>query len=90
MPTSVQFELNKWILLKKGIQPALETIAITEQAKVIPLTTTISLFAADLLVEHKLSFAVAIIYAMAQFHQAELITSVDYFKGLSGVTYFEK
>lgn len=90
VPTSVQFELYKWVMQKKGIQSALEAIAITEQTKVVPLTTTIALSAGDLSVAHKLSFADAIIYATAQFHQAELITSDDHFKGLPGTIYFEK
>jgi predicted nucleic acid-binding protein len=90
VPTSVQFELYKWVVRKQGIQPALEAIALTEQAKVIPLSINIALSAADFSAEHKLSFADAIIYASSQFHKAPLITSDDHFKGLSDVVYFEK
>ncbi len=89
-PTSVQFELYKWVARKKGIQQALETIALTEQAEIIPLSTSIALSAADFSAEHKLSFAYAIIYASAQFHKASLITSDDHFKGLSDVIFIEK
>ena len=56
----------------------------------VPLTTTIALSAGDLSVAHILSFSDAIIYATAQFHQAELITSDDHFNGLPGTVYFEK
>ena len=90
VPTSVQFELYKWVARVSTIQQALETIALTEQAMVIPLSTTIALSAADFSAEHKLSFADSIIYATSQFHQAMLITSDDHFKGLAGVDYFEK
>lgn len=90
VPTSVQFELYKWVTRKKGIQPALEVIAVTEQARVVPLSTAIALAAADFSTEHKLSFADSIIYATAQFFQAELITSDNHFKGLPDVSYFEK
>ena len=90
VPTSIQFELYKWVTRKKGIQAALEAIALTEQAKVVPLSTAIALAAADFSAEHKLSFADSIIYATAQFRQAELMTSDDHFKGLPGVEYFEK
>ena len=48
VPTSLQFELYKWVTRKKGIQPALEAIALTEQARVIPLSTAIALAAADI------------------------------------------
>ncbi len=90
VPTSVQYELYKWVTRQAGIQKALEAIALTEQAQVIPLTTSISLSAADISIEYKLSFADAIIYATAQFHQAELITSDGHFKNLSKVMYFKK
>ena len=90
VPTSIQYELYKWVTQQAGIQKALEAIALTEQAQVTPLTTSISLSAADISTEYKLSFADAIIYATAQFHQAELITSDDHFKNLSNVIYFKK
>jgi len=89
-PSTVQFELYKWVMQKKGLQEALEAVALTEQTKVIPLSTTIALLAADLSMAHKLSFADAIIYATAQFHQAKLITSDNHFNGLPDVVYFEK
>ena len=90
VPTSVQFELYKWVKRKHNVQKALEVIALTEQATVIPLTTSIALSAADFATQYKLSFADAIIYATAQFHEAELITSDDHFEGLPEVTFFRK
>lgn len=90
VPTSIQYELYKWVLRQNGIQPALEAIALTEQARVIPLSTSIALSAADFSAEHKLSFADAIIYATARFYQVELVTSDDHFKDLPSVHYFAK
>ncbi len=90
VPTSVQFELYKWASRIKNKQEALKVIALTEQGKVIPLTTSISLLAGDLALEYKLSFADAIIYATAQNEQAELITSDDHFLNLPKVIYFKK
>lgn len=90
VPTSVQFELYKWASRVKNKQEALKVIALTEQGKVIPLTTSLSLLAGDLAQEHKLSFADAIIYATAQNEQAELITSDDHFLNLPEVVYFKK
>jgi predicted nucleic acid-binding protein len=90
VPTSVQFELYKWVARKEGEQRALEAVALTEQALVVPLSTSIALLAADLSMAHQLSFADAIIYATARFHQAELITSDSHFKGLQRVTFFKK
>lgn len=90
VPTSVQYELYKWVTRQASLQQALEAIAITEQARIITLTTSISLSAADISTQYQLSFADAIIYATAQFYQAELITSDSHFKNLQGVKYFKK
>ena len=90
VPTSVQFELYKWVSKQRSTQAAIEAVALTEQAQVIALSTPIALLAADLANEHKLSFADSIIYASSQFHQAELITSDSHFKNLQDVIYFEK
>lgn len=90
VPTSVQFELYKWVNRVKNKQEALKVIALTEQGKVIPLTTSLALLAGDLAREYKLSFADAIIYATAQNEQVELITSDDHFMELPKVVYFKK
>jgi len=90
VPSSVQFELYKWVSREKSTQQALEAIALTEQGSVIPLSTSIALLSADYSAEHKLSFADSIIYATAQFCDAKLATSDDHFKNLPGVIYFKK
>ncbi len=90
VPTSVQFELYKWVVRKQNIQTALETVALTEQAEVVPLSTAIALQAADFSAEYSLSFADSIIYATARFHNAQLITSDNHFQDLPGVTFFRK
>lgn len=90
IPTSIQFELYKWAKRVKNEQAALEAIALTEQCKVIPLTTSIALLAADLALEHQLSFADAIIYATAKNETIQLITSDNHFEDLNDVVYFSK
>ena len=89
-PTSIQFELYKWVSTNSGTEAALRTIALTEQSLVVPLNTSIALQAADLSIAHKLSFADAIIYATACFHQATLVTSDAHFEGLSDVIMYRK
>lgn len=90
VPTSVQFELYKWVCRVKNKQMALEAVALTKQGIVLPLSTSIALLAADVGAEYKLSFADAIIYASAQANQATLVTSDDHFEGLPDVVYFSK
>lgn len=90
VPTSLQFELYKWVKRERGEPEALEVIALTDGADIAPLTTAIALLAADLALDHRLSFADALIYATAHQKQVPLITSDDHFEGLAGVTYFDK
>lgn len=90
VPTSIQFELYKWVKRERGEAVALEAVAWTEQARVIPLDSNIALLAADAALQYRLSFADAIIYASARRHQAELVTADDHFEGLDGVTFFDK
>jgi predicted nucleic acid-binding protein len=90
VPTSVQFELYKWVKRESSEEQALEVIALTEQGIVTALDTAISLAAADFSTRHKLSFADAIIYATAQQMSVSLITSDDHFEGLPDVEYFSK
>lgn len=90
IPTSLQFELYKWVRREKDEAIALAVIALTEQGRVMPLTTAIALSAADLVLGHKLAFADAIIYATARQAGAKLITSDAHFTGLPEVEYFAK
>lgn len=90
VPTVIQFELYKWVKRESGEVRALEVAALTEQGRVTPLHTPISLLAADLALQHGLSFADAIIYATAQYHNVTLVTADDHFEGLPDVVYFSK
>jgi hypothetical protein len=68
----------------------LEVIALTEQGRVIPLTTRLSLYAADMALQHRLSFTDAIIYASSRQFDVPLITADDHFKDLPEVIFFSK
>jgi predicted nucleic acid-binding protein len=89
-PTSVQFELYKWVSRHRDTEAALKAVALTEQTRIIPLDTSIALLAADLSLAHRLSFADSIIYATARSLCARLITSDDHFLDLPEVVYFRK
>jgi len=90
VPTTVQYELYKWVKRESNETTAHDTIALADNSLIVPLNTEIALMAADLTLSHKLAFADAVIYASACKHKAELITSDDHFEGLPGVTYFPK
>jgi predicted nucleic acid-binding protein len=90
VPTSLQFELYKWAKREQGETRALEAVALTEQSRVIPLNTSLALYAAELALGYQLSFADAIIYSTARQADVPLITSGDHFESLPEVTYFSK
>ena len=90
VPTTVQYELYKWVKRESDENTALDTIALADDSLVIPLSTDIALVAADVSLSHKLAFADAVIYASARKYNVELVTSDDHFKDLPGVTYFPK
>lgn len=90
VPTTVQYELYKWVKRESDETTAHDTIALADNSLIVPLNTEIALMAGDLTLSHKLAFADAVIYASARKHKTELVTSDDHFEGLSGVTYFKK
>ena len=90
VPTTVQYELYKWVKRESDETTALDAIALADDSLIVPLNTEIALMAADLTLLHKLAFADAVIYASARKYQTELVTSDDHFEGLPGVTYIPK
>ena len=90
VPTVVQFEFFKWIKRERDEPFALELIGLTENACVVPLSTSIALLAADLASQHRLAMADAIIYATARQEDVLLASCDQHFSGLPGVRYVEK
>lgn len=90
VPTLVQLEFYKWLARTLDEATANEIIATTQACRIVPLTSEIALFAADLSRDHRLATADAIIYATARMYHAELVTSDSPFKGLQGVRFVEK
>ena len=90
VPTSIQFELYKWVCRERDETLALEILGLTQQGKVRPLTTELAVTAAEVAALHQLAFADAIVYATARAENCALVTSDAAFDGLPGVTYYRK
>ncbi len=86
VPTIVLYEVFKILLLRASKTDANLFLSEALRRRVVDLTDTMALAAASLSIDYKLPMADAIIYATAQEHQAELITSDAHFSGLPGVT----
>jgi len=89
-PTVVLHEVYKVIKRERGEEDALVAAAQMSQTRLVPLTDSLALTAADLGLEHKLAMADSIVYATAQSLGAELVTSDADFSALPGVTYLSK
>ena len=87
VPTVVQYELFKWVCRESGERLALQVIAQSEQGRVIPLSSTVALLAAELSRTYRLAMADAMIYAHAQMERAQVVTSDAHFEGLEGVQF---
>lgn len=86
-PTVVLYEAYKKIKRERGEETALLFTGRLGATRVIPLSESIAYLAADLSLRHGLAMADAIVYATAQDHAAEVITSDADLKGLPGVVY---
>jgi predicted nucleic acid-binding protein len=86
-PTIVLYEVYKKIKRERGEELALVYAGRLSATRVIELTHSIALLAADLSLRHGLAMADAIVYATAHDQQAELITGDADLKDLPGVVY---
>lgn len=90
VPTIVLYEVYKKIKGERNEEAALTAVATMQNARTIPLTEELSLLAADVSLNHKLSMADAIVYTSALQEGATLITSDAGLKGLAHVKYYPK
>jgi toxin FitB len=88
LPTIIVYEVFKKLLKERGISLAEHFYAQARQLldTTIMLDTELAVRAAQLSLETRLPMADAIIYATAQAHGAELVTSDAHFSELPGVT----
>lgn len=88
-PTIVLYEVYKRIKRERGEQSAQRAAGRMSATKVVPLTESIALLAADLSLQHGLAMADAVIYATSRDLDARLVTSDTDLKDLPGVLYLE-
>ena len=88
LPTIVVYEVYKKMLREQSMMLAEKFLstAFNFQDREISLDVSLAALAAKTSLSANLPMADAIIYATAQAHHAELITSDAHFAGLSGVT----
>ena len=89
-PTIVLYEVYKLIKRERTEEEALLAAAQIQKTRMVPLSESLSLAAADLSLERRLAMADAIVYATAQSEGAELVTGDSDLRSLPGVTYLPK
>ena len=93
-PTVVLYEVYKKIRRERGEEDALVAAAQLKKTRIVQLTDTIAMRAAELSLEYHLAMADAMVYATATLHSVLLVTSdSDFFPDfapLPGVVYLEK
>lgn len=84
------YEVYKKIKSAKGEEKALEAIAQMSRTKIVDLTSSLCLKAADVRINLNLGMADAIIVATANEFEAQIITSDQHLKNIKGVKFVNK
>ncbi len=86
-PTIVLYEVYKKIKRERGEETALLVAGRMNATRLVSLSSSIALMAADLSLRHGLAMADAIVYATALDEDAQVVTSDADLKDLPRVTY---
>lgn len=86
-PTVVIYEVYKRIKSIKGEQKALEAYAQASRTKIVELTGSLSLKAADISIALDLGMADSIVVATAKAYDAEVVTSDEHLRKLERVKF---
>ncbi|NLI12433.1 type II toxin-antitoxin system VapC family toxin [Pelotomaculum propionicicum] len=86
-PTIVIYEVFKKVLQERGEESAVMVAAQMSGTRVIELSETLSLTAANLSIKHSLPMADAIVYATAELLGSQVVTSDKHFKDLENVIF---
>ena len=87
VPTIVIFEVYKWLFRELGPLTAKVSTEAMNKGKVVSLSASLSILAAQVSHEHKLPLADAIVLATAQSCGAKVATHDQHFSGLDGVEF---
>ena len=89
-PTIVLYEVYKIVKRERTEEEALLAAAQIQKTRIVPLSDSLALAAADVSLEFRLAMADSIVYATALAEDAELVTSDTDLRNLPGVTFLPK
>ena len=89
-PTVVLYEVYKKIKKEQDEETAILYVAQLQKTKIAPLTSSISLAAADFSLKYSLPMADSIVYATACDSRCQIVTSDLHFKKLPNVIFLSR
>ena len=89
-PTIVLYEVYKLVKRERTEEEALLAAAQIQKTRIVPLSDSLALAAADVSLEFRLAMADSIVYATARAEDAELVTSDSDLRNLPGVTFLPR
>ena len=89
-PMIVLYEVYKLVKRERTEEEALLAAAQIQKTRIVPLSDSLALAAADVSLEFRLAMADSIVYATARAEDAELVTSDSDLRNLPGVTFLPK
>ena len=89
-PTIVLYEVYKIIKRERTEEEAFVATAQLQKTRVVPLSDSLALTAADVSLEFRLAMADSIVYATALSEKARIVTSDKDLGALPGVTFLPK
>ena len=90
VPTIVQFEVIKWLRREASEGHADSFLSFSMLCDVVPLDTSLAVYAAEVSRRHTLAMADAIVYATALQKNATLLTFDAHFNGLENACVLNK
>lgn len=90
VPSVSLYEVFKRVLLQRGMNDALQAVALMQQGRVVDLDGSIALAAATLSIELSLPMADSMMLATARAHHATLWTQDADFASVEGVKFIAK
>ena len=90
VPVITIYEVFKVVLRKAGENDAFQSIAAMQKGQVKDLTTSLSMSAAKISLQHNLRIADSILFATANYYKCTLWTQDSDFENLPGVNFLRK
>ncbi len=88
-PTILLYEVYKKVKRERTEEDALVAVSLMNRTRVVPLSESIALLAAEVSLKHALPMADAIVYATAMEQNCKVVTGDAHFKGLDLAVYIQ-